>query len=51
MARRIDDLPGTVRADQRDRLALVDVQRHALQRIDVIVVEFDVGDFQQFAHG
>ncbi len=37
---------GAIGADQGDGLALVDLQRYAFQRIDMIVVEFDVGEFQ-----
>ena len=50
MARRIDDLAGAVGADQRDGLALVDVERDAFQRIDVVVVELDVREGEQRVH-
>ena len=37
-------LAGAVRADERDDLALVDVERHALERVNVAVVGVDVGN-------
>ena len=40
-------LPGPVGADQRDDLALLDGQRHALQRLDLAVVRVDVVDLEQ----
>ena len=43
-------LAGAVGADQRDGLALVDVERHALQRIDVVVVELDVREREKLRH-
>ena len=36
-------LARAVGADEGDRLALVELDRHALQRVDVIVVELDAG--------
>ena len=43
-------LAGAVGADQRDRLALVDLERHAFQRVDVVVVELDVGRARAARH-
>ena len=43
-------LAGAVGANQRDGLALVDLDRHALQRVDVIVVELGIGDREKQGH-
>ena len=43
-------LAGAVGADQRDGLALVHLERHALQRVDVVVVELDVAEAEERAH-
>ena len=40
-------LAGAVRADERDELALLDLHRDALERLDVAVVGVDVVDLEQ----
>jgi hypothetical protein len=40
-------LAGAVRADQRDDLALVDLERDALQRLDVAVVGVELVDLEE----
>ena len=44
-------LAGAVRADQRDDLALLDLNRDALQGVDVPVVGVDVVDLEHGCHG
>ena len=49
IARSVVDLPGAVRADQRDDLACLDPERDALQRVDRAVVDVDVVELEDVA--
>jgi len=40
-------LAGAIRADQRDDLALLDGERHALERMDPTVVDVEIGDLEE----
>ena len=51
MARRIEDLPAPLAPISATVSPSADLERHALQRIDVIVVEFNIVKFEQRIHG
>ena len=47
IARSVVVLPGAVRAEDRDDLALVDRQRHAAKRLNLAVARIDVPEGEQ----
>ena len=41
----------TIGSDEGNGLALIHLNRYALQRVDMIIIEFDTSEFEDLIHG